>query len=150
MVKLATKKKDELSLEALEDIKASSAEMPEYSENGQYKALSQSLLDSVLNTKDFSYDINSDALYNQYKDMYTTEGKKAAEHIYGLNTSLTGGYGNSYASSAAAAAYGEYMSQLSDKAAELEERAYERYKDKNVVVLLTDTGERYLSTAMFE
>ena len=128
MNNLATKKKDELSADAVENL---SYAVPEYKANENYSAVSQKLLDSLLNTKDFSYDVNSDALYNQYKQLYSSQGQKAAEHVYGLNTSLTGGYGNSYASSAASAAYGEYMSKLSEKAAQLEERAYERYKDKN-------------------
>ena len=125
---LATKKKDELSEEAVNQLQSAA---PSYRESEKYAALSDKLLNSVLSTKDFSYDMNSDALYNQYKQMYSEEGRKASEHIYGLNTSLTGGYSNSYASSAASAAYGEYMSKLSEKAAELEGRAYERYKDKN-------------------
>ena len=121
------KKKDELLDEAVTEIK-------EAADTGNQQvstaSLSQEALDNALNSKDFSYDMNSDTLYNQYKEMYTEQGKKAAEHVYGLNTSLTGGYGNSYASSAASAAYGEYISKLAEKASELESRAYERYRDK--------------------
>lgn len=39
------------------------------------------------------------------------------------------GYGNSYAVTAGQQAYNSYMSKLSDKIPELEQRAYERYKD---------------------
>ncbi len=132
MNNLATKKKEELLGDALSQLEAAAA--PEYKENKKYASLSEELLESVLNSEDFSYDMNADALYNQYKDMYSEQGKQAAEHIYGLNSALTGGYGNSYASSAASAAYSEYMSALSEKAAELESNAYERYKDKNAAL----------------
>ena len=47
----------------------------------------------------------------------------------GNAASLTGGYGNSYAVTAGQQAYNSYMSKLSDKIPELEQRAYERYKD---------------------
>lgn len=133
MNNLATRKKDDLTEEAVASLQSDLA-APTYKANEKYASLSQSLLDSILNAEDFSYDMNSDALYNQYKKMYSEQGRRAAEHVYGLNTSLTGGYGNSYASSAASAAYGDYMSALSEKAAELESRAYERYKDKDTAL----------------
>lgn len=101
-----------------------------YSDNGYLSVMKKELLENIMNNEEFSYDMNNDALYKQYKDLYTAEGQRYAEHIYGLNSALTGGYGNSYASSAAAAAYGEYMSALSEKAAELEQNAYERYVEQ--------------------
>ncbi|MBR4306132.1 MAG: hypothetical protein IKT78_04735, partial [Ruminiclostridium sp.] len=43
---------------------------------------------------------------------------------------LTGGYGNSYGTVAGQQAYNSYMKALSEKSAELEQQAYNRYRDE--------------------
>ena len=45
----------------------------------------------------------------------------------GISAALTGGYGNSWASTAGYQAYAEYLNALNDKLPELEKRAQERY-----------------------
>ncbi|MCH5197936.1 MAG: hypothetical protein J1E34_03420 [Oscillospiraceae bacterium] len=85
--------------------------------------MSSALLDKILNysEQNSDFDINSDKLYNQYREMYTKNASLSAENTFGLASSLTGGYGNSYAASAASAAYNSYMSSLTDKAIEIEQ-----------------------------
>ena len=97
---------------------------------GKYDTLINDNLNNILNRKQFSYDANKDALYNQYKDMYTRNGQTAMQDTMGNAALLTGGYGNSYATTAGQQAYNSYMQQLNDKIPELEQRAYERYRDE--------------------
>ena len=95
----------------------------------KYDDLIDSNLNSILNREKFSYNPNSDALYQQYKDSYTRNGQTAMKDTMGNAALLTGGYGNSYAVTAGQQAYNNYMQQLADKIPELEQRAYERYRD---------------------
>lgn len=104
-----------------------SAKPPAYT--SKYDDLIDSNLNSILNREKFSYDPNTDALYQQYKDSYTRNGQTAMKDTMGNAALLTGGYGNSYAVTAGQQAYNNYMQQLADKIPELEQRAYERYRD---------------------
>ena len=67
---------------------------------GKYDNLINDNLNNILNRKQFSYDANKDTLYNQYKDMYTRNGQTAMQDTMGNAALLTGGYGNSYATTA--------------------------------------------------
>ena len=86
-----------------------------------------SVKDSIQNYGDFSYDVNSDALYQQYAEQYARNGKIAMQDTMGQAAALTGGYGNSYASSVGNQAYQSYMQQLNDKVPELYQLALDRY-----------------------
>ena len=68
-----------------------------------------SAMDSLLNRKKFSYDLNADALYNQYKDQYMAQGKQAMMDTIGQASALTGGYGNSYAATVGNQTYQSYI-----------------------------------------
>ncbi|MCH5324189.1 MAG: hypothetical protein J1E39_03145 [Eubacterium sp.] len=94
---------------------------------GEYGAQIQQTMDSILNREPFSYNVNADKLYQQYKDNYTALGKTAMQDTVGNAALLTGGYGNSYGVTAGAQAYNGYMQQLNNIVPELEQRAYERW-----------------------
>ncbi len=119
--------------------------VPEY--KSRYSDAVKSNLSSVLKGKKFNYDIGSDKLFSQYKNSYTKAGKTAMEDTVGNASMLTGGYANSYAVTAGQQAYDSYMSKLNDKIPELEQRAYERYRDEedsaykklNTLIGLEDT-----------
>ncbi len=119
--------------------------VPEY--KSRYSDAVKSNLSSVLEGKKFNYDIGSDKLFSQYKDSYTKAGKTAMKDTVGNASMLTGGYANSYAVTAGQQAYDSYMSKLNDKIPELEQRAYERYRDEedsaykklNTLIGLEDT-----------
>lgn len=89
------------------------------------------ILKSILNREEFDYKLSSDPLYEQYKELYMQNGKKAMMDTIGNASALTGGYGNSYAVTAGNQAYGEYLTQLNEIALELRDRAYDEYKDEN-------------------
>lgn len=89
-----------------------------------------STLDQILNRKDFQYDVNGDALYQQYKDRYVNLGRQAMMDTMGQAATLTGGYGNSYAQMAGQQAYQGYLQGLTDKIPELYQLAYDRYNQQ--------------------
>jgi len=120
--------------------KETGTKAPKYSSN--YTSAIKDNLTNVLSKNRFSYDPDSDKLFGQYKDSYEKAGQKAMEDTVGNASLLTGGYANSYAVTAGQQAYNEYMSKLSDKIPELEQRAYERYRDDE------DSAYRRLGTLM--
>lgn len=87
-------------------------------------------LDKILNREKFSYDLNGDALYQQYKDQYITQGKQAMMDTMGQASAMTGGYGNSYAATVGNQAYQGYLQQLNDKVPELYQLALARYNQE--------------------
>lgn len=95
-----------------------------------YKAQLDSLYDQVTGRDKFSYDMNADVLYQQYKDMYTKAGQKAMQDTLGQASALTGGYDNSYAQTAAQQTYQDYLGSLNDKVPELYQMAYDRYQQE--------------------
>ena len=88
------------------------------------------VLKQYLNRKDFSYDFNSDALYQQYRDKYIKQGKLAMADTIGQAAAMTGGYGNSYAVSAGNQAYQASLENLNDIVPELYAMALERYNQQ--------------------
>lgn len=92
-------------------------------------------LQKVLNRDKFQYDINGDALYQQYKDRYIQQGKQAMMDTMGQAAALTGGYGNSYAQNAGQQAYQGYLQGLNDKVPELYRLALDRYNQEGTDLL---------------
>ena len=88
----------------------------------------QQTLDEILNREAFSYDPAGDALYRQYQDLYANQGRLAMEDAAGQAAALTGGYGNSYAATAARQAYQGSLSQLSQLLPQLQSMALARYE----------------------
>lgn len=97
---------------------------------GQYGQSLQQALDRINNREKFTYDLNGDALFQQYKDRYMTQGRMAMMDTLGQTSALTGGYGNSYAATAGNQAYQAYLTQLMDVAPQLYQMAYQRYQDE--------------------
>ena len=85
---------------------------PVYS--GTYKPQMDSVLDEINNRPAFSFDVNTDELYLQYKDEAERNGQKAMKDTIGQASALTGGYGNSYAVTAGQQAYNDHMDALND------------------------------------
>lgn len=106
---------------------------PGYS--SRYSSQIDALLDSVLNREGFSYDVESDPLYQQYRKQYIREGDRAMRDTMGNAAALTGGYGSSYGTTAGSQAYDYYLSQLNDRVPELEQLAYQKYQDEGTALL---------------
>lgn len=87
-------------------------------------------LNKILNREAFSYDVNTDGLYQQIKDNYVKQGKQAAMDVQGQSAALSGGYGNSYGMLAGNQAYQEQLTNLSNQIPELYQLAYNRYNNE--------------------
>lgn len=125
----------------------------EKSAPGEYKSKYSpqidGILDEILNREKFSYNLNADPLYQQYRESYTQNGKKAMMDTVGQASAMTGGYANSYAVTAGNQAYHEYLNELNDVALDLRDRAYEQYGDEgdklieDITILRSLDGDEY-------
>ena len=101
---------------------------------GAYQSQWQTQLDDtinkILNREKFSYDLNGDALYQQYKDKYTQQAKMAMGDAIGQASAMTGGYGNSYAQSVGQQQYQAQMQNLNDIVPELYQMALDKYNQE--------------------
>ena len=93
------------------------------------------LMDKIVNQKDFSYDFNADPLYQQYKDQYTQLGKQAALDTQANAATLTGGFGNSYAATAATQANQQYLTQLNNVIPQLYSLAMDKYRIRTSFII---------------
>lgn len=99
---------------------------PTFSSN--YSTRIDDMLDQILNRDKFSYDAETDPLYQQYKAQYNREGNRAMNDTLASVASNAGGM-NSYAITAAQQANDYYASQVADKIPELYQLAYSMYLD---------------------
>ena len=101
---------------------------------GAYQSAWQTQLDDtinkILNREKFSYDLNGDALYQQYKDKYIQQGQMAMMDTMGQAQAMTGGYGNSYAQSVGQQAYQGQLQNLNDIVPELYQMALDQYNSE--------------------
>ena len=93
----------------------------------QWQTQLNDTIDKILNREKFSYDLNGDALYQQYKDKYIQQGKMAMGDAIGQASAMTGGYGNSYAQSVGQQAYQAQLQNLNDIVPELYQMALDQY-----------------------
>lgn len=96
-----------------------------YSPVWQEKA--DAYLDQYQSRDPFTYDVNKDALYQMYRDMYVQQGQMAMMDTMGQVAAMSGGYGNSYGQAAGQQAYHQYLNQLNAMVPELAQMAEDRY-----------------------
>lgn len=96
----------------------------------RYEAEIQGLLSDISNRKGFSYNMNEDPMYQQYRDQYIREGQRAMKDTAAQTAALTGGYGSTYGAIAAQQGYDNYLAGLNDRVPQLEQMAYGRYTDE--------------------
>ena len=92
----------------------------------QYDPQIDALLNQILNRDDFSYDVMSDPLYQQYEEQYQRNGDRAMRETLAEAAAGAGGM-NSYAITAAQQAYNNYNAQLNDVIPQLYQLAYDMY-----------------------
>lgn len=88
----------------------------------------QGLYDRIQNREPFTFDLDGNALYQQYKDQYQSLGRLAMKDTMGKASALTGGYGSSYSQGAGQQAYNAYLQKLGDIVPELYDLAYDQYR----------------------
>lgn len=123
--------KEDKDLLQQEDVRKAQEQLRTQLRPGGYQSQWQTQLDDtmkrIMNREKFTYDLNGDALYQQYKDRYITGGKMAMMDTMGQAAALTGGYGNSYAQGVGQQAYQGYLQGLNDKIPELYQLALDSY-----------------------
>ena len=97
---------------------------------GTYGQSLKDQMDKINNREKFTYDLNGDALYQQYKDQYMTQGRLASADVMGQAAAMTGGYGSSYAATVGNQAYQGYLQKLNDVVPELYNMAYNKYQQE--------------------
>ena len=97
---------------------------------GTYGEALKGALDAYNNREKFSYDLNGDALYQQYKDKFINQGRLAMADTIGQASAMTGGYGSSYAVTAGNQAYQSSLQNLNDIVPQLYQMAYDRYNQE--------------------
>lgn len=95
--------------------------------SSKYRSQIDNIASQLANREPFKYDVNGDALYQQYKDRYIHNGQRAMQDTMGQAAALTGGYGSSYAQNVGQQAYNEYMMGLNDVIPELQQLALDKY-----------------------
>lgn len=105
----------------------------------QWQSQLNDLMGQIQNRPAFQYDVNADALWNQYKDQYVNQGRQAMMDTMGQAAAMTGGYGNSYAQTVGQQAYQGYLQGLNDKLPGLYQLALNRYQTEGDQ-LLTQYG----------
>lgn len=86
------------------------------------------LYDQIVNRKAFSYNMNADPMYQELKSEYTKNGKQAMQDTVGQASALTGGYANSYATSAGQQQYQKYLEDLAAQVPSLRSAALQEYE----------------------
>lgn len=87
----------------------------------------QGAMEKILNRQAFHYNLNGDALYQQYRDQAVRTGRLAMMDTMGQAAALTRGYGNSYAQNAGQQAYHQELASLNDRIPELYAMALDQY-----------------------
>lgn len=114
--------------QALAALQQAQQQLPTY--QGTYDQQLQDIYQQIVNRKPFTYNVNEDALYQQYKDQYVTQGRLAMMDTMGQAAALTGGYGNSYGQAVGQQQYQAYLQQLNDVVPELYGMALDQYNQE--------------------
>lgn len=103
------------------------AQAPEEFQIGTYESKYGDQLDSSLNTiTNWKYDPMQDASYQALAKVYGKRGNEAAKNTLADAASLNGGYGTSYAVSAAQQARNQYNQELAALIPDLEQNAFNK------------------------
>lgn len=86
------------------------------------------MINTIMNRKEFSYDPDTDTLFQNALSSAMNSGKSAMEDTMGQAASLTGGYGSSYATSAANQAYNAYVEDAYDNLPQYYQMALNTYQ----------------------
>lgn len=90
---------------------------------GQYGSQITDLVAQIQNRPKFEYDVNTDPLYLQLRDIWKQDGLMAMEDTMGQAAQLTGGYGNSHAQMAGQQVYNNHLREVTEMVPQLKEAA---------------------------
>lgn len=86
------------------------------------------LMNDIQNREKFEYDVDSDMLFQQSLASAMSSGKTAMQDTIGQASALTGGYGNTYATSAGNQAYNSFIQDAYNNLPEYYQMALEAYQ----------------------
>lgn len=86
------------------------------------------MMDKILNREKFSYDVDTDPLFQQALASAMNSGKLAMQDTIGQASALTGGYGSTYATTAGNQAYNSYIEDAYDNLPQYYQMAMEAYQ----------------------
>ena len=95
-----------------------------------YQGQIDETLGKITSRDPFSYDAETDPMYQQYRKTYLREGQRANEDTMGNYATMTGGQASTAAVNAASQAQDYYNAQMADKIPELYQLAYQMYADE--------------------
>lgn len=111
------------------------------------------MIEEFNNRKAFDYQLNTDQLFLNAREQYMQQGQKAMRDAMGAAATMTGGYGNSYASQVGNQAYQQYLQELNNSIPEFYGSALDKYNAEGQQMLdkikLKDT-QRKDDYAMWE
>lgn len=119
--------------QALAALQQAQQSMPSY--QGTYDAQLEEIYNQIVNRPKFQYDLNGDALYQQYANQFQQKGQMAMMDTMGQAAAMTGGFGNSYAQMAGQQAYQGYLQQLNEVVPELYGMAQDQYNQEGQQLL---------------
>lgn len=120
-------------VDAMQTLQDKSQQMPGY--QNQYAGAIDAAFQNIVNRGQFNYDLNNDAMYDQYRDKYLANAKISMMDAMGQAAGLTGGYGSSYGQQVGQQAYDAQLQKLNDIVPELYDRAYQRYQNEGDMML---------------
>ena len=88
----------------------------------------KAMMDKIMNRDKFSYDVDSDPLFQQALASAMNSGKQAMQDTIGQASALTGGYGSTYATSAANQSYNAFIEDAYNNLPEYYQMALEAYQ----------------------
>jgi hypothetical protein len=88
----------------------------------------RNMMDKIMNREKFSYDVDTDPLFQQALASAMNSGKQAMQDTIGQASALTGGYGSTYATSAGNQAYNSFIEDAYDNLPQYYEMALQKYQ----------------------
>ena len=95
--------------------------------SSQWQSQLDDIMNQILNREKFSYDMNADAMYQQYADIYQNQANLGMQNAMGQAAALTGGYGSSYGQAVGQQAYAQQMQGLNEVGMDLYNQALQQY-----------------------
>lgn len=88
----------------------------------------RAMIDKIMNREKFSYDVDTDPLFQQALASAMNSGKQAMQDTIGQASALTGGYGSTYATTAGNQAYNSFIEDAYDNLPQYYQMALEAYQ----------------------
>ena len=106
---------------------AFSAPTIDRSGSDRWQAQLDALYSEITGRAPFEFDLNGEALYQQYRDAALRDGALAMQDTAAQGAALSGGYGSSYSQSAAQQSYNAQLERLNDRIPDIYAAALDRY-----------------------